>query len=96
MEYSGFIDIKEPGKYTFYVASNDGSKLFVNKKLVVDNDGLHGADEEKTSQIYLNKGSYPIKLIYFQAGGGLFLNVSYSRPNVEKCEIPAVVLVQNP
>ena len=96
MEYSEFIDIKEPGEYTFYVASNDGSKLFVNEKLVVDNDGLHGADEEKTGQIYLSKGSYPIKLIYFQAGGGLFLKVSYSGSKLEKCEIPAVVLMQNP
>ncbi len=90
--YSGFIEIQEAGKYTFYVASNDGSKLFINNKLVVDNSGLHGADEEKSGLIQLSEGIHPIKLTYFQAGGGMYLKVSYSGPNVKKCEIPALVL----
>ncbi|MCK5209796.1 MAG: chitobiase/beta-hexosaminidase C-terminal domain-containing protein, partial [Cyclobacteriaceae bacterium] len=92
--YSGFINIKEEGNYTFFVASNDGSKLFINKKLVVDNDGPHGAGEEKIGEIRLTEGIHPIKLNYFQAGGGLFLKVSYSGPSISKREIPALVLLQ--
>lgn len=92
--YSGLINIKEEGNYTFYVASNDGTKLFVNNKLIVENDGPHGAGEEKIGEIRLTIGMHPIRLNYFQAGGGLFLKASYSGPGVEKCEIPALVLMQ--
>lgn len=92
--YFGSIVIKEEGRYTFYISSNDGSKLFINDKLIVNHDGLHGADEEKHGDIRLEKGVYPIKLDYFQAGGGMFLKVSYSGPGIAKCEIPGLVLTK--
>jgi hypothetical protein len=41
------LDIDTENKefhYTFGVSSNDGSKLFIAGKLVVDNDGGHGAN----------------------------------------------------
>lgn len=41
-EYKGKVKIENPGKYTFSTASDDGSRLWVNEKRVVDNWGLHG------------------------------------------------------
>jgi hypothetical protein len=92
--FEGKIAIQKTGDYLFYVKSNDGSCLYVNNQLVVNHDGLHGADLEKTGKIRLNKGIYPIKLNYFQAGGGMFLRVQYSGPEIEKQEIPAMNLFQ--
>jgi len=37
------VNIKKAGTYIFYTKSDDGSKLWINKKEVVDNMGLHGA-----------------------------------------------------
>ena len=38
----GLINIEQDGEYTFYSGSNDGSKLLVDHKVIVNNDGNHG------------------------------------------------------
>ncbi len=92
--FQGFIEIKTKGLYTFYTRSNDGSQLFINDKLIVDNDNEHGV-EEKQGRIYLEKGKHLIKVTYFQSGGSTELQALYQGPGVKKQEIPAVVLYQN-
>ena len=75
--------------------SNDGSKLFIDDKLVIDFDGLHGSST-KTGKIKLSKGMHKIKVEYFQAGGGLGLEVFYKSNKIEKQKIPASILYTNP
>ena len=94
LTFDGKIQIKREGSYEFFIQSNDGSKLFINNQLVIDHDGPHGADIEKTGKITLQKGIFPIKLNYFQAGGGMYLRLQYSGPGIEKQEVPAIVLFQ--
>jgi hypothetical protein len=94
LTFNGKIQIKKDGDYAFFIMSNDGSRLFIDDKLVIDHDGAHGADMEKTGKITLKAGLHPIRLNYFQAGGGMFLRVNYSGPGIEKQEIPAMVLFQ--
>jgi alpha-L-rhamnosidase len=89
--FEGKIQITKSGQYTFYTLSNDGSCLYLDNQLVVNNDGGHGP-LEKSGQIFLNAGLYPIKVTYFQAGGGLSLQVSYAGPGIPKQEIPANTL----
>ena len=94
LSFNGKIKIRKQGTYQFYIQSNDGSKLFINNKLVIDHDGPHGADIEKTGKITLSEGIFPIKLDYFQAGGGMYLLLKYSGPGIEKQEVPAMILFQ--
>lgn len=82
----GFIDISRAGEYTFYSGSNDGSKLFVDHKEVVTNDGNHGYIE-KSGKIYLEKGDHLIEVRYYQAGGVKHLKVSWEGPGIKKQEI---------
>ena len=89
LSFAGSIKIEESGSYTFFIQSNDGSKLFIDNRLVVDHDGPHGAEIEKTGKIELAKGKHPIRLDYFQAGGGMFLKVKFAGPNIEKQNLPA-------
>ena len=56
-------------QYTFYTESDDGSALYVNNQLVVDNDGLHGPREEQGS-ITLAPGEHDIVVEYFNRTGG--------------------------
>jgi len=86
--FSGEIEIASDGTYKFYLSSNDGSKLFINNKLVVNSDGLHGFWGE-FGEIYLSKGKHKIKVEYFQAGGGKGLELLYEGPNIEKQKVPA-------
>ena len=46
-EFEGLIEISEDGVYDFYTDSDDGSQLFIDDILVVDNDGLHGMEIER-------------------------------------------------
>jgi len=93
VQYHGKIRIDQAGLYTFYLLSNDGSNLYLNDKWVVNNDGEHGAEERKGDS-YLSAGLHPIRVDYFQAGGGMLLKVSYSSANMSKREIAADVLYQ--
>ena len=91
VEFTSNIKIDNEDLYTFYLMSNDGSKLFIDDKLVIDFDGLHGSST-KTGKIKLSKGIHKIKIEYFQAGGGLGLEVFYKSNKIEKQKIPASIL----
>ncbi|MCK5457154.1 MAG: chitobiase/beta-hexosaminidase C-terminal domain-containing protein, partial [Melioribacteraceae bacterium] len=92
--FSGEIEINEGGSYTFYLSSNDGSKLFIDDKEIINFDGLHQSFF-KTKKINLIKGNHKIKLEYFQAGGGKGLELLFESNKIEKQYIPADVLILN-
>ena len=79
------------GTYEFHLSSNDGSKLFIDGKIVVDVDGLHGFSGT-SGKIDLPKGKHKIRVEYFQAGGGKGLELLYEGPKTEKQKIPADVI----
>ncbi len=79
VRYTGWIRVPDDGIYTFHVTSDDGSALRVDDEVVVDNDGPHGA-QERTGQVALQAGLHRLSLLYFQAGGGLALELSVTPP----------------
>jgi hypothetical protein len=90
-QYEGFILLPEDGIYSFYTDSDDGSRLYIDGTMVVENDGLHGMNEERGS-IALRSGYHPIRVTFFEKGGGNQLKVSYQGPNIEKQNIPPNIL----
>jgi alpha-L-fucosidase len=91
VQYRGFIQIPEDGVYTFYVASDDGSRLWIGDTLVVDNDGLHGSQTE-SGRIALTRGFHSIAVGFFQRTGGVDLEVAFRGPGVEHQVVPPEVL----
>jgi hypothetical protein len=75
--YDGYIQIDDIGAYTFYTSSDDGSRLYINGTMVVDNDGLHGTQERSGVFNFASAGRYAIKVTFFENGGGEVLNVQY-------------------
>ena len=92
--FEGYIELKDDEVYTFFTESDDGSQLFIDNKLVVDNDGLHGL-ETQSGSIALKKGYHKIKITYFENAGGDDLKVSYKTPNSEETIIPQKFLFHN-
>ncbi len=88
LKYEGFIQIDEAGKYTFSTQSDDGSKLYVDGKQVVNNDGNHGV-LEKAGTVELTAGRHPIRVEFYNNGGGYWLDAFYKGPGVTKQIIPA-------
>lgn len=77
--YTGLIEVPEDGLYTFYVRSDDGSKLFIDGELVVDNDGSHSA-RTRSGYIALQAGKHPIRIEYFEDFLGEELSLYVQNP----------------
>jgi PA14 domain/Glycosyl hydrolases family 2, TIM barrel domain len=92
MRFTGYIYVPANGTYFFYTDSDDGSQLYINNTLVVDNDGLHGMDGDVEGSIVLQAGKHLIVVDYFEAAGGEDLKVSYAGPTINKQIVPGNVL----
>lgn len=92
--YDGYIKIDTPGQYRFFTQSDDGSKLYIDGKKVVDNDGDHGV-KEAAGDISLYAGLHQIKTEYFNAAGGYWLDVFYKGPGIPKQLVPANKLLKH-
>ncbi|MAG92417.1 MAG: dehydrogenase [Planctomycetaceae bacterium] len=88
LRFTGLIQIDRKGRYSFFTASDDGSRIYIGDKLVVNHDGLHGMSEKK-GQIKLSAGAHPITVTYFDNGGGDGLSVSWAGPGFKKQKIAA-------
>jgi len=78
--WTGAVVITKPGKYTFTIESDDGSRLFMEGKRLIDNDGLHGM-RRKEGTATLAAGQHHIELIFFEKGGGAGMIFYYSGPD---------------
>jgi predicted alpha/beta superfamily hydrolase len=84
---TGYININEDDGYTFYLKSDDGSKLIIDNTLIIDNDGLHG-EIEKNKRIFLEKGKHQIELQFFQETGGFNLVLDYESSKIKRQHVP--------
>lgn len=78
--YNGYFHANDKGIYEFSLNSDDGSALYINNKLVVNNDGIHGKKVEKGA-IALSKGMYDAKIYYFQTTGYQYFNLNVISPD---------------
>ena len=76
VRFTSELEVVQNDLYKFSLRSDDGSQLYINDELVVDNDGDHGV-EEKTGQIQLKKGSQKVEVLYFNGGGDGWLDVFF-------------------
>ncbi len=91
VRWTGAIKIEKAGKYKFHLESDDGSRLFIGGKKVVDNPGLHGLDK-KDGEIELAADTYEIRVEYFQNEGGAGCKLGWSTDGVAEEIVPEKVL----
>ncbi len=84
--YTGFIRIDSDGVYGFSTASANGSSLFIDDQVVVDNDGKHGVFDQGGS-VPLLKGYHRITIKYFDSGSAGTLGVFMTIPDKPKGQI---------
>ena len=75
--WRGSIGLEVPGEYTFQTRSDDGSMLYIDREIVVDNDGVHGK-RPVAGSIELSAGPHDITITFFENRGGAALEVSYT------------------
>jgi len=59
------MHITKSAVYKFSLNSDDGSRLWIGNKAIINNGGLHKMTVKEDS-VYVEKGSYPVKIWYFQ------------------------------
>ena len=88
IRFRGKLAIETPGTYTFALNSDDGSKLYINQKLVVDNDGIHPPRYVEGS-LKLAAGMHHIEIHYFQGQPyQIALQWFYQPPNGQEQIVP--------
>jgi hypothetical protein len=68
IDYSGRFWIEKPGLYRFELTSDDGSRLYIDDDLVLNNDGIH-ALATQSAALTLAGGIHRIHVPYFQGPG---------------------------
>ena len=75
---SGYLFLDKDENVLLQLGSDDGGKLFLDDKLVINNDGHHGMSPKET-EIALRKGYHALRIEYFQAGGGKGIALKWAR-----------------
>ncbi len=71
--FTGTLDAPKRGAYRFFLASDDGSRILIDGKEVITNDGIHPSGDIKEKSVSLEKGPHVFRLEYFQSRGGVEL-----------------------
>jgi len=65
IDYHGHFWIEREGEYRFSMLSDDGSRLSIDNREMVDNDGIHSA-AALSARAVLTRGMHTIRVSYFQ------------------------------
>jgi alpha-L-rhamnosidase len=97
IKFEGYIEIKQEGEYTFYSSANDGSVVYLNDKIVVDNAGYKGANGIKNTKgkTYLSIGKHKLELFYYENDGTESLDFEIEGPGIKRQQIPMEIIFFN-
>ncbi|WP_435011877.1 Ig-like domain-containing protein (plasmid) [Tundrisphaera lichenicola] len=87
--WTGQVQPLKSETYTFYTLSDDGVRLWVDGKLLINNWTNHGATEN-SGTIAMQAGQrYDIRMEYYEQGGSAVASLSWSSPTTPKAVVPA-------
>ncbi len=88
IRWTGQVEAGEGGAYTFHTVSDDGVRLWVDGKLLIDDWTDHAEKEDKgTAQLAAGQ-KVPVRMEYYQGGGGAAAKLLWSGPGLKKGPIP--------
>ena len=90
--WSGYLFVDRPGAYTMATTSDDGSQVYIDGRLIVENLGTHGA-RTREGLVRFERGSHAVVLQYSQAGGGSYwFEWSWAHEQEPPTPVPAWLL----
>ena len=91
IEWDGKVNFPQSGSYAIGTLSDDGSQVFIDERLVVDNGGHH-ADRYVEARATFTEGLHNIRIRYNQDDGGRKLELWWTTPAGKRELIPVSVL----
>ncbi|MGI9239656.1 MAG: PA14 domain-containing protein, partial [Verrucomicrobiales bacterium] len=84
--FKALLQIDQAGSYEFKITSLGGSTLRVGGDLVVDNDGIHQAEEFATGSVNLAAGFHEVDVDMFETTAASGLTVEWKPPGASNFE----------
>jgi beta-glucosidase len=75
IRWNGWLKVNESGKYILSTLSDDGVRLYIDDKLVIDNWTNHGPIIDQCSKDMVAGKFYKIRLEYYEDGGGALIKL---------------------
>jgi hypothetical protein len=92
VRWTGSIRFPKDGKYTFYTVSDDGIRLWMDDRLIIDNWTDHGETENQGQIELCGRKPHPVRLEYYEKTGAAAARLLWAGPGVEKQVIPTAFL----
>jgi len=92
VRWTGDVSAQFTETYTFYTVTDDGLRLWVDGKLIIDNWTLHGDTEDKGAIDLVAGRYYSIVLEYFENTSGATARLIWESPHTAKQVIPTSLL----
>jgi hypothetical protein len=100
MRLNGLINFKQTGRYTLQAFVNDGIRVYIDDRLVIDEPKWQKQGDRFSNQALLDiqtTGWYPIRVEYFQRKGTATVKLLWRMPDSEDLTpIPAQVYAHLP
>ncbi|MEO6434634.1 MAG: PVC-type heme-binding CxxCH protein, partial [Tepidisphaeraceae bacterium] len=90
VRWTCLLRVPRAGRYAFATISNDGSRLFIDERMVVENGSRHGM-VEKSGEVELSAGDHALRLEFFQGTGGKGCRLLWSAGGIKEV-VPADAL----
>ena len=81
VRWTGKFIPPESGSYRLNILSDDGSRLFIDGNLVVNNWSDHGPDSKFVAMNFEKGKKVDIKVEYYEKGGGAVMKLGWSTPD---------------
>jgi hypothetical protein len=91
VELDGHWYFPQAGRYWLGLDSDDGSWLYLDDELIVDNGGIHGF-APKGREIEVSRGLHRVRVRYFQEIGGAGLRLLWAEEGKERYPVLPVFL----
>ena len=86
--WTGKLKVPFEDNYTFYTTSDDGVRLWIDEKLIINNWTDHPATEDRGS-VNLTTGNYDIKLEFYENRGWAAIKLLWGSSKSSKSTIPS-------
>jgi hexosaminidase len=93
LRLTGFIAIDRDSITTWYLTSDDGSELYIDDRLVINNNYLHGP-RSVAGRASLAPGKHRIEVDYFQKTGGGDLQLEMEGVRLPRQRVPVRLFSQ--
>jgi hypothetical protein len=88
VQMQGYLNFKESGIYLIKANSNDGLRVFLDSKMILNDPDVHAARFTPEAEVEIKQpGRYSILVRYFQRKGKAALEMYWKTPGTDRFDI---------